>query len=290
LRHYEIEDSGFVKWFTRFLHERENKFAWSHFIRWLTSDHYVSIATHTVAARIIQAAVFAYRAAIIFIFAFMLIHVALFFRKNKNLRVSAVLFATTIFFFATQFHVPIINYKQNNDYFSESEWRQELLENLNEPSLFRRNATDNETIYRIINTGRSSSRAVRVHLNRAERTGVLHFTFFVTDTENRTLNEDGFNEPIREEQTFELNSAQYRQVKRLFSRHKFWRTPSSVKYAGFDGYTFIIEGQKNGKYHMVERWCPAYCNMAYLGDALFRYAFLLLYESWDDEGRYAIMG
>jgi hypothetical protein len=229
-----------------------------------------------------------YRIVPIFIFAFMLIRVALFYKKSKNRRASVLLSAMIIFFIAAQFHVPIINYKQHESCPFESRWNQEILENLNEPSLFYRDAAKDETIYRIISTGRAQQ-AVRIHINHTKRTGIMYFTFFATDNETRTECEDRFLMPLRMEETFPLDSAQYRELKRLFSRYKFWRTPSSPTYRGHDGYTYRIEGLKGNKYHIVERWCPMICNAAYLGEALFARAFSLLEESpWNDKG-YVIM-
>jgi hypothetical protein len=36
----------------------------------------------------------------------------------------------------------------------------------------------------------------------------------------------------------------------------FWALPSDEKTLGFDGAQWIIEGVKDGKYHVVDRWSP----------------------------------
>ena len=37
----------------------------------------------------------------------------------------------------------------------------------------------------------------------------------------------------------------------------FWKIPSYEKTFGFDGAQWIIEGVKDGKYHVVDRWTPS---------------------------------
>jgi hypothetical protein len=37
---------------------------------------------------------------------------------------------------------------------------------------------------------------------------------------------------------------------------KFWELPSIQETLGLDGSQWIIEGIKNGSYHLVDRWSP----------------------------------
>ena len=37
---------------------------------------------------------------------------------------------------------------------------------------------------------------------------------------------------------------------------EFWELPTRSKSRGLDGATWITEGTRNGRYHVVVRWCP----------------------------------
>ena len=39
--------------------------------------------------------------------------------------------------------------------------------------------------------------------------------------------------------------------------HNFWKLPSIQEDRGVDGAQWIIEGVRNGTYHIVDRWSPA---------------------------------
>jgi hypothetical protein len=36
----------------------------------------------------------------------------------------------------------------------------------------------------------------------------------------------------------------------------FWDLPTTIEVRGLDGASWIIEGVKDGEYHIVDRWCP----------------------------------
>ena len=49
------------------------------------------------------------------------------------------------------------------------------------------------------------------------------------------------------------------QTERFLNRvnsHGFWGLPSFEDHSGFDGSRWIIEGVKEGKYHVADRWTP----------------------------------
>lgn len=241
------------------------------------------------AERLVHGAILAYRIAVILAFSCMPICVALFYKKSKNWRVSLMLLAITAVFFAAQFHVPVINYQQhiNSPFYMRPVWdfaseeRVPFLEHMNEPCLFYLDVAEGQTVYRIASTGGNRPRTVRIHLDHTERTGIIYYTFFALDLQNPATDE------IRKEYAFNLDSTQYREIKRLFSRYRFWRTPSPTTKMTQGGVVWVIEGVQSGRYHMVERWSPRYCNMLNLGDALFRYArWLLPPETWHFDGRF----
>jgi len=188
---------------------------------------------------------------------------------------SAVLLAITILFFSAQFHVPIIDYRQHDSCrFYVNHWGICPLEQLNEPSLFYYNVDSGETIYRLIRTSRGYPQAIRIHLNHAERVRIMHFTFFGIEEEGRTI----YSQPEKIEKEFTLDSRQYQELTRLFSRRRFWQTPAYSERIGFGGFTWTLEGVDSNRYHIVVRWLPEYGNVARLGESLFDYAFSLLDE------------
>ena len=36
----------------------------------------------------------------------------------------------------------------------------------------------------------------------------------------------------------------------------YWGLPNEIDRMGLDGYTIVVEGVKEGKYHIVNRWVP----------------------------------
>ena len=45
---------------------------------------------------------------------------------------------------------------------------------------------------------------------------------------------------------------------------------TEIKVLGFDGYNVVIEGVKNGVYHIVDRWCPENDDPAYSIEMYFK--------------------
>ena len=41
----------------------------------------------------------------------------------------------------------------------------------------------------------------------------------------------------------------------LIEQAQFWRMPTESSVRGLDGSKWILEGTRNGSYHMVTRWC-----------------------------------
>ena len=265
--------------FVNFLSGIEDYMAQSSFMRWISreSDPHGGIGSWHATYMLIRALLHVYKLIIIGIFVFMITHSILIYRKNKNGILTSVLLSMTFLFFAIQFHIPIIDYQQHNS--CPFSWHLDnALYRLNEPSLFYIDVSKDETIYRLINTSRSHPMAIRVHLNHAEKVGIMYITFFGTEADNFAIS-SAVLEPMMIEKAFTLDSQQYRELNRLFSCRRFWQTPSPFGPRGFGGFTWRIEGVTADRYHVVERWMPRYGNVARLGNSLFDYKFLLLDEA-----------
>lgn len=270
--------------FVNFLSGREHYLAQSSFVRWISreSNPHGGAASWHAAYLLITALLHLYKLIIIGIFVFMIIRSILIYRKNRNWIITAVLLVIAFLFFAAQFRIPIINYQQHDSCPFSRHGMDDTLYRLNESSLFYYNKSRGETIYRLVQTSRGYPIAIRVHLNHADRTGVMHFTFFGAELDDFPMNSEisiSVPEFMMIEKTFTLDSQQYRELNRLFSRNRFWQTPSPFGCMGFGGFTWRIEGVNADRYHVIERWMPTYGNVARLGNSLFDYAFSLFDEA-----------
>jgi hypothetical protein len=57
--------------------------------------------------------------------------------------------------------------------------------------------------------------------------------------------------------TRSLTAEQWNKVQELLNKANFWSMQSmDVRELGFDGVSSVLEGRKDGKYHVVDRWVP----------------------------------
>ena len=54
----------------------------------------------------------------------------------------------------------------------------------------------------------------------------------------------------------EISSDDWVRLKNAIETQQFWELDSWEEVNGADGSQWIIEGQKNGRYHVVDRWSP----------------------------------
>ncbi|MCL2225666.1 MAG: hypothetical protein FWB96_11930 [Defluviitaleaceae bacterium] len=277
----------FEDWYIDYLMRNEYELIESNIMRWLVGDPiYYSNDVWNAAYLFNKFRAAAYRFVVYGIFTFMTVCALWRYRKKSGRLTSAALLVITALFFSAQFHVPIIDHgRHHRCYFHRTHWNIVSLEELNEPCLFHYNVGDNETIYRIIHTrGRGHPRAVRVHLNHAERIGTLHFTFFGMTAdmppEKRPMPcpQNEFPRSPLLEKSFPLDAQQYREITQMFSRYRFWNTPSTARYIG-RGWSWVLEGAGSNRYHYIRRSNPSYGNVAALGNSLLHYASDLLANS-----------
>jgi hypothetical protein len=68
------------------------------------------------------------------------------------------------------------------------------------------------------------------------------------------------------EKTKEIDKKEIRELLELIKESKFWNTDTKdPTESGCDGAQWIIEGVKNNKYHIVDRWSPEEGNIYTLG-------------------------
>jgi len=125
----------FADRFVSFLVVFEYDIAWSYIMGWLmrNQEPCVCCVSYRVARILIRALLLYYWRLVVALFAYMVTHIMLFYLESKNRRVSIVLVAITVLFFAAQFYVPIV-YRPNDCYFA-SPWGLPL-EDLNEKFTF----------------------------------------------------------------------------------------------------------------------------------------------------------
>jgi|SRR5579871_6169394 len=66
------------------------------------------------------------------------------------------------------------------------------------------------------------------------------------------------NRPVSvvKEQTLRVSRHRVQQFLDQLNKYAFWDCPRTDWNAGLDGETWLLEGTKGGKYHIVERWSP----------------------------------
>lgn len=62
--------------------------------------------------------------------------------------------------------------------------------------------------------------------------------------------------PLISENERDLSPAEARRFVRLLDEAAFWEMPSFEKSAGLDGSQAVLEGVREGRYHVVDRWSP----------------------------------
>lgn len=63
-------------------------------------------------------------------------------------------------------------------------------------------------------------------------------------------------DPARWVENKPLNKDLVKKFVGVLEQHKFWDLPSNNPREGADGSQWIIEGVRNGRHHVVDRWSP----------------------------------
>ena len=70
----------------------------------------------------------------------------------------------------------------------------------------------------------------------------------------------GFGRRIRLSSSKKISRSQVEGLLRILDENFFWELPREVSVYGLDGSTWIVEGIKDGAYHVVGRWEPEMTN------------------------------
>lgn len=84
---------------------------------------------------------------------------------------------------------------------------------------------------------------------------------------------------ILKSETAELNKNETQEFIDLLSTNVYWNLPKDIERLGLDGYEVVIEGVKNGEYHIVNRWVPEKDNPVY---NIQKYFFTLIQQKFGE--------
>jgi hypothetical protein len=145
--------------------------------------------------------------------------------------------------------------KSESSYFSKNSWQGykrddwygSFLKAMNQDSLL--NITDDSEVYRFLWL-RTFHHPLVVAIKRKDG---------LTTLSTVETNGAGGYEPreIIKSKTFQLKDDEYCNFIRLLNKSDFWEMTSNKGISGTDGAQWIMEGVKNGRYHITERWSPA---------------------------------
>lgn len=53
-----------------------------------------------------------------------------------------------------------------------------------------------------------------------------------------------------------LEVAQWNEFLSLLEKSQYWQMPTNIGDVGFDGSNWVLEGVRDNRYHIVDRWTP----------------------------------
>lgn len=131
----------------------------------------------------------------------------------------------------------------------EARWYASELRQLREPSLLEAKNRRGYSVYRfLLIPSFSPSLVIRLVVN-PDGTGTL-----ATKLRTNIRGEDE-NAPL--EQTSAVSFEQVNDFVNLLRDADFWSSPTAKSRYGFDGEEWLLEGKRNDKYHVVDRWSGA---------------------------------
>jgi hypothetical protein len=130
----------------------------------------------------------------------------------------------------------------------ETRWYAGELRQLREPSLLEEKNRRGYSVYRFLRIPSFwPSLVIRLVVN-PDGTGSL--------VAKRT-NSQGEDESAPWEQSLPVSSEQVNDFLNLLHEAGFWSLPTAKSTYGFDGEEWLLEGKRNDKYHVVDRWSGA---------------------------------
>ena len=130
-----------------------------------------------------------------------------------------------------------------------SDWYSKQLRALDEPSLWSLSKTQNEEAYRFLwlRTFHHPV-AIRIDVNADGTSQVIS---------KMTSGAGGYDpgQLVLNSKSL-LTKDQTDSFLGKIKEHQFWQLPTKRESGGLDGAQWILEGVKDGKYHIVDRWSP----------------------------------
>lgn len=128
----------------------------------------------------------------------------------------------------------------------EARWFASELRQLREPSLLEGRNRSGYSVYRfLLIPSFSPSSVIRLVVN-PDGTGTL--------AAKLRTNIRGEDENSPREHTLAVSAEQVNEFLNLLDEADFWSLPTAKSGYGLDGEEGLLEGQRNGKYHVVDRW------------------------------------
>lgn len=125
-----------------------------------------------------------------------------------------------------------------------TDWYSRVLYGLGEKSLWRE-TQDTEETWRFTHIGAfSSPRTVTLTIH-SDGTGSV-----CPKLRDETKGDVQMGDPVG------LSAKQVDHFLAVLGRAKFWTAPTQIQSRGHDGAEWVLEGTKQGQYHIVTRWCP----------------------------------
>ena len=114
------------------------------------------------------------------------------------------------------------------------------------------------------------STVIRIEINQ-NGTATAHYKFGAGEGKQR-------DRGILQSKRITLSKKETREFLNMLDVNDYWRLPREVDYSGWDGYTVIIEGVKDGSYRVVKRWVPLEGGQAY---AITQYFEAMIKQKFD---------
>ncbi|MHC4118408.1 MAG: hypothetical protein ACYSWO_12980 [Planctomycetota bacterium] len=130
-----------------------------------------------------------------------------------------------------------------------NEWYSKHLKALQEPSLYKWDSTDTESVFRFTWL-RTFHHPVSIRLEILPNgTGKLY---------SKMTSGTGGYEPgkLKTNNVKNIKKAIVDEFLEIVKDEAFWKLPTRIEDGGMDGSQWIIEGRKGHDYHIVDRWTP----------------------------------
>lgn len=137
-------------------------------------------------------------------------------------------------------------------------WYSKNLIAFNEPSLYELSSDTNIICYRFVCLRTFDNPFLIRILQNKDGTGLLYF--------KRSSGAGGY-EPgeLIEEKTIVISKENMNKLLNKIENEHYWKLDNKDRSMGCDGSQWIIEGIKNGNYHLVDRWSPETGSIKVLG-------------------------